>query len=179
MANSRFVARVPLDSLKPTFEAIRARHGVAENYPDAVISEAQAVAKVQGELSHVTGEREDRTDLNLVTIDPEGSLDLDQAIAVEAKSDGWLVHYAIADVAAHVAPGGAIDRDTWTRGETVYCPDKRGGLHPPEMSEGFASLLPGQRTKAALWTIEVGSDGEIGAANVERAWVTSRRQYSY
>ena len=179
MANSRFVARVPLDALKPTFEAIRARHGVAENYPDAVISEAQAVATVQGELAHVTGARADRTDLNLVTIDPEGSLDLDQAIAVEAQSDGWLVHYAIADVAAHVAPGGAIDRDTWTRGETVYCPDIRVGLHPPLMSEGFASLLPGQRTKAALWTISVGADGELGEANVARAWVMSRYKYSY
>ena len=47
------------------------------------------------------------------------------------------------------------------------------------MSEGFASLLPGQRTKAALWSIAVGADGEIGEANVERAWVTSRHQYSY
>ena len=134
---------------------------------------------IAGELPHVTGERADRTDVALVTIDPEGSRDLDQALAIEPHGDGWLVRYAIADVGAHVAPGGAIDRDTWTRAETVYCPDKRVGLHPPQMSEGFASLLPGQRTKAALWTIEVGSDGEIGAANVERAWVTSRRQYSY
>jgi len=181
----KLVARVPLDTLARQFAAIRARHGVAEEYPDAVVAEARAVAKAQAdgqgptELPHVTGQRVDRTDLALVTIDPEGSRDLDQALAISPQDDGWLVHYAIADVAAHVAPGGAIDRDTRTRGETVYCPDKRVGLHPPLMSEGFASLLPGQRTKAALWTIEVARSGEIGAASVERAWVTSRHQYSY
>ena len=179
MAFSRLVARVPLKALAPTFEAIRAEHGVAETYPEAVVAEALAVSTTQGELPHVTGARADRTDLTLVTIDPQGSLDLDQAISVEPRGDGWLVHYAIADVAAHVAPGGAIDRDTWTRGETVYCPDKRVGLHPPVMSEGFASLLPGQRTKAALWSISVAADGEIGDAKVERAWVTSRQKYSY
>jgi len=179
MAGRRLVARVSLDSLAPTFSAIRARHGVEETYPEQAVSEARAAGTASGELAHVIGEREDRTDLDLVTIDPEGSRDLDQALAIEAHAAGWTVHYAIADVAAHVAPGGALDRETWKRGETIYCPDKRIGLHPPVMSEGFASLLPGQRTKAALWTIEVGADGALGDARVSRAWVRSLRQHSY
>lgn len=179
MAVRRLVARAPLASLEPTFAAIRERYAVHEDYPPDVLDEVAAVAAASGELPHVEGERNDRTDLELVTIDPEGSRDLDQALAIEASGTGWRVHYAIADVAAHVAPGGALDRDTWSRGETIYCPDKRIGLHPPAMSEGFASLLPGQRTKAALWSIEVTADGTLGDASVERAWVTSRRQHSY
>jgi exoribonuclease R len=47
------------------------------------------------------------------------------------------------------------------------------------MSEGFASLLPGQRTKAVLWTLEVDRDGNLAGFDVRRAWVRSRRQYSY
>jgi len=179
MASRRLVARVSLDGLVPTFQAIRERHGVRETYPDDVVREVEMVATATGELPHVAGDRADRTDVELVTLDPLGSRDLDQALAIEARDDGWRVHYAIADVGAHVAPGGALDRDTWQRVETIYCPDKRVGLHPPQMSEGFASLLPGQRTKAALWTIEVGADGALGEATVERAWVSSRRQYSY
>jgi len=180
----RLIARVPLDALVPTFREIRAKAGVSETRPDAVVAEALAAGAASpntasGEREHVVGERTDRTDLPLVTIDPLGSRDLDQALAIEATGSGWLVHYAIADVAAHVVPGGALDRDTWSRGETIYCPDTRVSLHPPEMSEGFASLLPGQRTKAALWTIEVGPDGVLGTATVERAWVTSRHQYAY
>src|SRR6187455_2138953 len=154
MAVSRLIARVPVDSLVEAFAQIRERHGVSEGYPEAVVSEALAAGAVAGELPHVEGQRTDRTDLPLVTIDPAGSLDLDQALAITPDGDGWVVHYAIADVGAHVVPGGALDADTWSRAETVYCPDRRIGLHPPQMSEGFASLLPGQRTKAALWTIE-------------------------
>jgi len=175
----RLVARVPLDALVPTFREIRAKAGVSETRPDAVVTQALAAGTASGELQHVSDGREDRTDLPLVTIDPLGSRDLDQALAIGAHGEGWLVHYAIADVAAHVTPAGALDRDTWSRGETIYCPDTRVGLHPPEMSEGFASLLPGQRTKAALWTIEVGADGVLGTATVERVWVTSRDQYAY
>lgn len=179
MPAPRLVARAPLDALAPQFAAIRERHGVREDYPDAVVTEALTAGAASGELPHVQGDRADRTDLDLVTIDPEGSLDLDQALALERGADGWLVRYAIADVGVHVSPGGALDRDTWERVETVYCPDRRVGLHPPQMSEGFASLLPGQRTKAVLWTIEVLGDGSLGAATAERAWVRSRRRYSY
>ena len=179
MAVRRLVARAPLDGLEAVFQAIRARHNIRETYADAVVAEALAAGEASGELAHVEGPRADRTSLGLVTIDPQGSRDLDQALAITAHGEGWRVHYAIADVAAHVVPGGALDDDTWERVETVYCPDRRVGLHPPQMSEGFASLLPGQRTKAALWTINVGADGALGEATVERAWVTSRRQYSY
>ena len=45
--------------------------------------------------------------------------------------------------AAFVRPGGAIDPETHRRGETLYSPDPRTPLHPPSLSEGAASLLPG------------------------------------
>ena len=47
----------------------------------------------------------DRTDIPLITIDPAGSKDLDQALHIERRGDGYRVHYAIADVAAFVEPG--------------------------------------------------------------------------
>ena len=179
MPVSRLVAHAPLGGLTPVFDAIRAQNDISETRPPEAIDEALAAAAIEDELPHVPGDRVDRTDLELVTIDPAGSKDLDQALAIEDAGRGWVVYYAIADVAAHVTPGGPIDRDAWTRAETVYCPDKRIGLHPEELSEGFASLLPGQRTKAALWTLTVDMRGELRHATVERAWVRSRHQYAY
>ena len=168
----------PLAGLAPVFRRIRAAAGVLEGYEPDAYFEAEHGGKLP-EPAHVTASRLDRTSLPLVTIDPEGSRDLDQALLVERRGDGHKVYYAIADVAAHVVPEGALDRDTHTRVETVYCPDRRVGLHPPVMSEGYASLLPDQRTKAALWTIELDVRGEIRDIGVARAWVSSRRQYSY
>ena len=42
----------------------------------------------------------DRTDIPFVTIDPASSRDLDQALHIERDGSGYVVHYAIADVAA-------------------------------------------------------------------------------
>ena len=87
-------------------------------------------------------------------------MDLDQAVHIERAGDGYTVHYAIADVAAFVQPGDPIDLEARKRGETLYAPDKRTPLHPPELSEGAASLLPDEVRPALLWTIAVDSAGE-------------------
>jgi exoribonuclease R len=167
---------VPLDELVPRFTSIREQAGVRVDRSDAVLADA---APNDGEPGHIVGDRADVTDVPFVTIDPEGSRDLDQAIHMERAGNGWRIRYAIADVAAHVTPLGALDADTWDRVETVYCPDMRVGLHPPVMSEGFASLLPGQRTKAVVWDLAVTGDGALSSTDVQRAWVVSVRQYAY
>lgn len=121
----------------------------------------------------------DRRDAELVTIDPPGSRDLDQALAIEPRGDGHRVLYAIADVAAVVAPGGAVDREARRRGVTVYLPDARTPLHPTVLSEGAASLLPGEDRAALLWSIDIDARGEPVAVELGRALVRSRRALSY
>ena len=122
----------------------------------------------------------DRTDLELLTIDPPGSKDLDQALHIAARADGgFTVSYAIADVAAFVSAGDAIDREAHRRGETFYGPDARSALHPPVLSEGAASLLPGQERPALLWTIQLDARGATTDAEVVRARVRSREQLTY
>ena len=88
-----------------------------------------------------------------VTVDPPGSRDLDQAMHLSRRNSGYRVRYAIADVASFVRPGGAIDQEAIRRVETLYSPDTRTPLHPPVLSEGAASLLPGQTRPALIWTI--------------------------
>lgn len=121
----------------------------------------------------------DRTDLELVTIDPPGSMDLDQAMLLERRPDGFRVHYAIADVAAFVAPGDPVDLEAHRRGVTLYGADSRIPLHPPVLSEGAASLLPGEVRPALLWTIELDIRGELDAVDVRRAQVRSRARFDY
>lgn len=178
MTTRRLVAHASMDHLSPTFAAIRAREGVTPDRPAAVAKEAVG-ARERKHDPHIEGERIDLTSIPFVTLDPVGARDLDQAVSITRVRAGWRVRYAIADVGAHVVPGGAIDRDAWERVETVYCPDMRVGLHPPVLAEGFASLLPGQVTKAVVWDMAVGPDGSLGLHDVKRAWVRSRTQYAY
>src|SRR4029453_15198163 len=80
----------------------------------------------------------DRSDLPLLTIDPPGAMDLDQALHVERRGDGYRVHYAIADVAAFAAPADPVDREAQRRGQTLYGADTKIPLHPTVLSEGAA-----------------------------------------
>jgi exoribonuclease R len=121
----------------------------------------------------------DRTDLPFVTIDPPSSKDLDQALHLEREGSGYVVHYAIADVAAFVRPGDPVDVAANQRGETLYGADSKVPLHPTVLSEGAASLLPDQVRPALLWTIHVDDTGEGTDVQVERARVRSTAQLDY
>jgi exoribonuclease R len=121
----------------------------------------------------------DRTDIPFLTIDPEGSMDLDQAVHAERTGDGVRVHYAIADVAAFVSAGDPVDVEAHGRGETLYGAGTRIPLHPPALSEAAASLLPGQVRPALLWSLTVDGEGACTDIAVERALVRSRERWSY
>lgn len=155
--------------------AIRTEHALPEGFSDAVLAETHEACRAP-RLPDL-----DRTDLELITIDPPGSRDLDQAMAIERRPGGagFRVWYAIADVAAFVKPGGEIDREAHRRVLTYYLPDGRVPLHPAELSEGAASLLPGQERPAVLWCVDVDSHGRRTAVDVRRARVRSRSQFDY
>ncbi|MFA6228787.1 MAG: RNB domain-containing ribonuclease [Rhodanobacter sp.] len=121
----------------------------------------------------------DRSDIPLVTIDPASSMDLDQAMYVQRRDGGYRVFYAIADVAAFVTPGDAIDLEANRRGETLYGADAKVPLHPNVLSEGATSLLPDQVRPALLWTIDLDGAGEGFAVDVRRARVKSRAKLDY
>lgn len=121
----------------------------------------------------------DRTEIPLVTLDPPGARDLDQAMHLERHGRGYRVWYAIADVPAFAPPSGPVDAESHRRGVTYYCPDRKIPLHPPVLSEDRASLLADVERPGYLWRIDLDSDGEVQEAEVERALVRSRGQYAY
>lgn len=158
------------------FGRLRAEFALPESFGPEVLAEAEQ--SVLDPLASAGG-REDATNLPFVTIDPPGSKDLDQAMLVERTRRGFRVHYAIADLAAFVPPGGALDREARRRGQTMYLPDGNVPLHPPVLSEGAASLLPGEVRPAVLWTIDVDEGGEPVETRVRRALVRSTEQFDY
>jgi exoribonuclease R len=163
----------PPAELAAALAAIRTELEVPEEFPVDVVA-AAARAACSPRLPHL-----DRTDLDLVTIDPEGSRDLDQALHIARDGSGFVISYAIADVAAFVTAGDPVDLEAHRRGMTLYAPTRRTPLHPPALSEGAASLLPDQVRPALLWTIRVNDRARLTGAEVNRALVRSRAQLSY
>ncbi len=159
--------------LRAGVAAIQAELKVTPEFPDEVQQAAERDAS-NPRLPDL-----DRTDLELVTIDPVGAMDLDQAMHLERSGDGYVVHYAIADVMAFVAPGDPVDVESHVRGESLYGADSKIPLHPTALSEGAASLLPDQVRPAFVWTIGLDATGAVRDAHVERARVRSRQRLDY
>lgn len=161
-------------ALRTALRALRTRLGVPEGFPPEVLAEAERAAAAPRLPDH------DATDLPLFTIDPPASVDLDQAMHLAKRpAGGYRVHYAIADVAAFVTPGGALDAEAHRRVTTLYFPDGRVPLHPPVLSEGAASLLPDRIRPALLWRLDLDSDGRVETTEVRRALVRSRAKLDY
>ncbi|WP_189259327.1 RNB domain-containing ribonuclease [Lentzea flava] len=155
------------------FDDIRTEFGLRASFPAAVLAEAEQA------VSRSAGDRPDLTSIPLVTIDPPGAKDLDQALCLERTASGFVVHYAIADLGAFVTPGGALDTEVRGRGQTIYLPDGNVPLHPTVLSEGAASLLPGVVRPAVLWTFTCSADGVPESVEVRRALVRSQAQFDY
>lgn len=161
------------DTLIAGVQAIEAQMSLAREFPTHVLTAAKVAA------ASPRMPEPDRTDIPFVTIDPAGSRDLDQALHIEHRDGGFRVFYAIADVAAFVDPGGPVDVEAHTRGETLYAPDHRIPLYPPVLSEGAASLLPSEVRPALLWTIDLDGSGEATKVDVAKARVRSRERFDY
>ncbi len=54
-----------------------------------------------------------------------------------------MVWVAIADVAAYVRPGSALDKDAREKGNSVYFPDRVEPMLPERLSNGLCSLRLG------------------------------------
>jgi len=156
-----------------SFEAIRAELGVRQGFPAAVLADAQDSVD-RGPQGART-----RLDLPFVTIDPAESLDLDQALHIERSADGFLVHYAIADVAAFVRPGGPMDNESWRRGVTLYSPDTRTPLYPQQLSEEGASLLPDKDRPALVWALTLDAAGNLTGVEFAPKMVRSIAKLNY
>lgn len=166
-------------TLDERFARVRDELEIPDGFPDDVLEAAEHAA-ARAVLSD--SDRHDRADYTLVpfvTIDPEGSRDLDQALYAQRHDEGWFVLYAIADVGHFVDRGSPVESEAWRRGVTLYGPDVRTPLYPPSLSADAASLLPGVERPCVLFAFDVTPDGHDRLLSVQPAIIRSRAAMSY
>src|SRR5260221_4265681 len=118
-------------------------HGIRTGFSDAAEAEAAAARE------RTLGGRTDLRGLPLVTIDPPDARDHDDAVYAHLDDDpknrgGWVAWVAIADVAAYVRPGSALDGEARDKGNSVYFPDRVEPMLPEVLSAGLCSLREGE-----------------------------------
>ncbi|MFD1252199.1 Ribonuclease R [Devosia equisanguinis] len=147
-------------------------------FPNSVIREAEEAkeATLKG--------REDWRDLPLVTIDPPDAKDHDDAVHAAKDEDaanpgGYVVTVAIADVAAYVRPGTALDREAYLRGNSVYFPDRVVPMLPERISNDLCSLKQGEARAALAVRMVLGADGRKRSHTFHRILMRSAAKLSY
>jgi exoribonuclease R len=172
------------DELIDSLAQLRRDLELPTGFPEDVDAAARAAARSVPTDPSAAGV-DDLRDVEFLTIDPEGSTDLDQAmhlertLSPEGTPAGGILHYAIADVPAYVEPGGPVDAEARRRGQTLYAADGRIPLHPVAISEDAASLLPDRDRRAYVWRFELDEGARPVATTLRRAVIRSRRQWTY
>jgi ribonuclease R len=140
------------DVARDVLEALMLDRGLARSFDRAVESAAEDATSLRAET------RRDLRELPTFTIDPVSARDFDDAVSAEDRGDDrWRVWVHIADVAAHVRPGSAVDREAYERSTSVYVPGTVEPMLPAVLSSDACSLVP-ERDRAAV-TVELDLHG--------------------
>ncbi|HZB61430.1 MAG TPA: ribonuclease R [Microvirga sp.] len=153
-------------------------HSIPNEFPKAVLDEAETAEPV------ALAGREDWRSVPLVTIDPPDAKDHDDAVHAAPDEDphnrgGFILTVAIADVAAHVRPGTAMDREAQERGNSVYFPDRVVPMLPEKISNDLCSLRPGVPRPALAVRMVIGQDGRKKSHSFHRVMMRSAAKLSY
>ena len=160
----------------PSLEATTWQHGFSRQLlEEADQLVAQAHLPFPGD-----GDRVDRCEQRVVTIDDEDTLDIDDGLALETTAEGrqrlW-IH--IADPGRLVAAGTPLDLEARRRGTSLYLARGNLPMFPPQLAHGPMSLRCGERSAAwSLW-VELDSSGAVLADGFERSWIRPTYRLSY
>lgn len=154
------------------------KYHLPTEFPGDVFEEAQRIPETVGE--EMFEGREDLRDQFIVTIDPDDARDFDDAINVERiPGGGWSLGVHIADVAAYVKPGAALDREAYKRGNSVYLPDRVIPMLPERLSNGVCSLKPGVNRLTHSVFIQFTKDGRTKSTRFARTVIRSAHRLTY
>ncbi|MCO5084978.1 MAG: ribonuclease R [Rhizobiaceae bacterium] len=153
-------------------------HDIPHIFPPAALADAESVkpATMAG--------REDWRDLPLITIDPADAKDHDDAVFAAPDDDeknrgGAVVWVAIADVAAYVRPGSALDREALKRGNSVYFPDRVVPMLPERISNDLCSLRENVDRPAMAVKMTFAADGRKIRHSFHRVMMKSAARLAY
>ncbi|MGH2922667.1 MAG: RNB domain-containing ribonuclease, partial [Solirubrobacterales bacterium] len=164
------------DRAADVIEAFLAENGVRRGFSNEVEAEAERAAET---AAGVGGERRDLTELPTFTVDPASAHDFDDAVSAERTGDGVRIWIHIADVAAHVRPGGALEAEAYERANSTYVPGSVEPMLPHTLSSGACSLSAGVERLAVTTEMEVSASGEPRSARFYRSRIRSDERMDY
>lgn len=154
------------------------QHHLPEDFPPAVLAEAERAASPIGEEDWRG--RRDLREQPQITIDGIDAKDLDDAVSCRCLENGNLelsVH--IADVAHYVQRDSVLDREAFSRGTSVYLPDRVLPMLPRVLSNGMCSLNAGVDRLALSCTMEIDPLGNVTRHDIYQSVIRVDKRFDY
>jgi len=124
--------------------------------------------------------RTDLRHLNIVSIDPIGCTDIDDALhAYKLPNGNFNVGVHIADVTYYVKEDTPLDKEAAKRGVSVYLADRRIDMLPSALSTNICSLREKVDRVAFSVMWEITPEAEIKSTEFCRTVICSRRAFTY
>ncbi len=140
------------------------RHGLGRPFPRAVLDEARELAAAPLGAAP----RRDLRTLRAVSIDDEETTEVDDALTLQRREDGGVrVGVHLAEPGARIPPGSRVDREAARRQTTLYLPDGKHLMLPPELAEQACSLAPEEERPALTVWLDYDAAGRETGFEVE------------
>jgi exoribonuclease-2 len=125
------------------------------------------------------GKRRNLTELPLITIDGQATLDFDDALSIEKNGNHYHLGVHISDVAHYIKRDGVIDVEAHRRASSIYTPDQKIPMVPPSLAEGLCSLKSGEMRPAISVLIHLDASAEILDFDIVASLIQVKRQLTY
>ena len=124
-------------------------------------------------------EHDDLTNLDVISIDPLGCNDIDDAVHYRKYNDEIEVGIHIADVTYYLDKFVHIDTAAKQRLSTIYMPNKQINMLPNMISTDLCSLHPLVNKFAVSIIIKLSQDYVVKGYRIVRSVINSRKAYVY
>lgn len=146
-----------------------------EEFPQNVLDEARSVS---AEKVVPDGRKDFRGKL-IITIDGEDTRDIDDGISLERQGENYVLGVHIADVSHYVRFKSELDKNAYSRGTSVYFPDRVLPMLPKELSNGACSLNEGEDRYAMSCVMVFSPDGERISYKIYNSIIRSAHRTTY
>ncbi len=117
------------------------KYDLPHRFTSAALKEVQNLPLTPS--SHEHRNRVDLRGIPTFTIDGENARDFDDAVSIEREKDGGVKLYvSISDVSHYVREETSLDDEAYSRGTSVYFPDRAIPMFPAELSNEICCLHP-------------------------------------
>lgn len=124
--------------------------------------------------------RKNLSDELIITIDGDDAKDFDDAVNVKKlKSGNYLLTVCIADVSEYVKENSYLDIEAYTRGTSVYLPDRVIPMLPFELSNGICSLNEGEYRLVMVAEMEFDHLGNLVNSDHYEGIIKSAHRMTY